>query len=322
MGVAAAHGVGRLGDLQGIGTMDAAAGVVRVVGDGLDVVVGERIEMLASLTLVTGAGEDVVKVRDDAGRVEELAVCVVVEPPRIARTLGEDLEDVAGRVIAPDAGVDLLALGFGRTRLADDGVREHAVVTVEPAVRTPDEAIERLVRVMEAPAVEQHDRLAGLIVGVLRDEKELRGRADPDAAVTDFDARDEIETFLEDRDLGVRAILLYVLEDQDAVGALPVRTLLRIGHAFHDPKTAAFVEAHRDRLDHLGFGRDERDLEAFRQRHRLHRIGRALAGLVGARGDADGGTGGQRRGGDASRCEKECEESHGGVSRRLRRKST
>ena len=278
--------------------------------------------MLAGLTLVTGAREDVVKVRDDAGRIEEFAVRVEVEAPRIARALGEDLEDLAGGMEAPDARVDLLALGVGRARLAHDGVREHAMVAVEPAVGTPDETIERLVRVLEAPAVEQHDRIAGLVVSILRNEEELWSRADPDAAVADFDARDQVESFLEDRDLSVGAVLLHVFQDQDTVGALPVRTLLRIRHPLHDPETAAFVEAHRDRLHDLGFGGDERDLKARRERHRLHRIGRSLASLVGARGDADGGTGGQRRGGDASGCEKECEESHGGVSRRLRRQRT
>ena len=256
--------------------------------------------------------------RDDAGRVEELALRIVVEAPRVARALGEDLEGVARRVITPDAGVDLLALGVRRAGLADDRMSEHAVVAVEPAVGAPDETVERLVRVVEAPAVEQHDRLARLVVGVLRDEEEFRGRADPHAAMADFDARDQIEAFLEDRDLGVGAVLLHVLQDEDAVGALPVRTFLRIGHAFHDPETAAFVEAHRDRLDDLGLGRDERDLEARRKRHRLHRLDRSLARLIRPWRDPLGRSGRQRRGGETGGCEEERDETHGGGEGRIR----
>ena len=300
--------------------MDTAARVMRVVGDRLDVVVGERIEVLARLTLVAGAGQDVIQVRDHAGRVEELAASVVIEAPRIARALGEDLEDTAGRVEAPDAGVDLHALFVGRTRLADDRVREHAVVAVEPAVRTPDEAVERLVRVVEAPAIEQHDRLARLIVGVLRDEEEFRRRADPDAAMADLDARDEVESVLEDRDLGVTAVLLHVFQNQDAIGAGTIGTLLRVGHPFHDPEAAAFVEAHRDRLDDLGFGRHQRDLEARGERHRLHRVGRRLAALISAGSDAFDRTGRQGRRGEAGGNEEEREESHGGVPLRLGRR--
>jgi hypothetical protein len=62
---------------------------------------------------------------------------------------------------------------------------------------------------MEAPAVEKYDRFAGLVVGILGDEQEFRSRTDPHAAVADFDARDEIEAFHEDRDLqAVRTVLL------------------------------------------------------------------------------------------------------------------
>ena len=311
--MAAADAVGAFGDLRDDRLMDARAGVVRVVGDRLDVVVGEGIEVLAGLTLVAGGRKDMIEVRDHAGRIEELAPRIEIEAPGIARAFGEDLEDVAGRVEAPDSGVDLHALLVGRTRLADDRVREHAVVTVEPAIRTPDKAVERLVRVVEAPAVEQHDWLARLVVDVLRDEEEFRSRADPDAAVADFDAGDEIESVLEDRHLGVTAVLLHVFQDQDPIGASTVGTFLRVGHAFHDPEAAAFVEAHRDRLDDLGLGRDERDLETRGERHGLHRVGRCLAGLISTRGDVFDRTGRQGRSGGAGGNEEECEESHGGV---------
>ena len=77
------------------------------------------------------------------------------------RAVGEHLEDVPRRMIAPDAGVDRDAVLVRRARLADARVREDAVAAVEPAVRPPDERVERLVRVLVAPAVEQNLRLAG-----------------------------------------------------------------------------------------------------------------------------------------------------------------
>ena len=319
VGVTAADDIGAFWDLERIRAMDPAARVVRMVGNRLDVVVGERIEVLARLTLVAGAGQDMIQMRDHTGRIEEFAAGVVVETPRVTRAFRKDLEDMAGWMEAPDPGVDLHALRVGNARLADHRVGEHAVITVEPAVRTPDEAVERLMRVLETPAIKQHDGLARLIVGVFGDEEEFRGRTDPHTAVADFDARDEIESVLKDRDLRIGAILLHVFQNQDAIGAATIGALLRVGHAFHDPEAAAFVEAHRDWLDHLGLGRDERDLEAFRQRHRLHRLGWRLAVLISAGGDAYDRAGRQGRGGDAGVNEKEREESHGGVPTRLGR---
>ena len=132
-----------------------------MVGDRLDVVEGVRIEVLAGLPLVAGARNHVIQVRDDAGGRERVAVVVEVEAPRIAGALGEDLEGLPGRVIAPDRAVELLTLGIRRSRLADVRVREDAVAAVEPAVGAPREGVERLVGVLIAPAVEQHLRRAG-----------------------------------------------------------------------------------------------------------------------------------------------------------------
>src|SRR5205085_8150284 len=101
VGVAAAERVG----LQAVAVVPLVAGVVAMVGDRLDVVVGVGVEVLAGLPLVAGAGNDVKDVRDYAGGGEEVAVLVVVEAPGVARAVGKDLELVPHRMIAPDAGV-------------------------------------------------------------------------------------------------------------------------------------------------------------------------------------------------------------------------
>ena len=295
----AAMGMTAPGLVRAVGLDDAALGgtmhdgprEVRVVGDGLDVVVGVGLEMLAGLTLVTGAGQDVIKVRDHAGRDEHLSAGVEVQAPRVARALGEDLEGAGPRVEAPDAGVDLAALLGRRTRLADDGVGEYTVAAVEPAIGAPGEAVQGLMGVLHRPTIEHHLGLARAILRVLGDEEQFGRRADPDAAVADLDAAHEVEAFEEDRALGVRAVAVHVLEDEDAVAPLALAALAGVGHTLDDPETAAFVEAHRDRLHHARLGGHQRDLEAGGQGHRLHRLGGCLPVLVVLQRDAPGGTG-------------------------------
>ncbi len=297
-------------DLGDLGAVHPAAREVRVIGDRADVVVGEGIEMLAGLTLVACAGQHVVEVRDDAGRDEEVAAGVVIQPPGIAAALGEHFEDMARRVVAPDPRVDLHPTVVRRAGSADDGMREDPVAAVEPAVRPPHEAVERLVRVMAAPAVKEHLRLAGAVLRVLRDEEQLRRLADPDPAVSDLDAADEVEPLDEDRRLGIGAVALDVLEDEDAVRALPLRTLARVASPLRDPETAALVEAHRDRLHDPRLGGEHLGPEAGRQRHRLHGFLRREPVAVLGEGHALGRTHG--RSGVEKRDEDEAEQrSHG-----------
>ena len=173
VGVAAAEGVGVVVGEAGAGgfvEVDVgaqAAGVVGVVGDGLDVFVGVRVEVLAGLALVAAAGDDVVEVGDDAGGDEPFAMLVVVEAPGVAGAVGEDFEFVADGVVAPDAGVEGLAFGVGGAGFADAAVGEDAVATVEPAVGAPDEGVEGFVGVLGAPAVEEG-------VGLKREAGDLR----------------------------------------------------------------------------------------------------------------------------------------------------
>jgi hypothetical protein len=58
-------------------------------------------------------------------------------------------------MVTPHAGIDGLALVIRRARLADAAVREDAMAAIQPAVRAPDEAVERFVGVLRAPAVEE-----------------------------------------------------------------------------------------------------------------------------------------------------------------------
>src|SRR5207245_2550542 len=110
------------------------AQVVQMVGNGRDVGIGEGIEMAPCLPIVARALDDVKHVRNDASRGKGLAVIVEIDSPGITGPLGENLELVPERMIAPDAGIDGNPLVRRRPRLADLRVREDAVATVEPAV--------------------------------------------------------------------------------------------------------------------------------------------------------------------------------------------
>ena len=131
----------------------AAAGPVDVVGAGLDQVVEVGVEVLAVHPLEVGAGDDVEEVRDHAVGDEHLAVVVEVEAPGVGRAVGDGLEDLPGRVIAPDAAVD-------RRRASSSGVPglptrefdEDAVAAVEPAVGAPGQGVEHVVLGLDAPS--------------------------------------------------------------------------------------------------------------------------------------------------------------------------
>ena len=251
VGVAAAERVG----LEAVADVPLVAGVVPVVGDGFDVVIGVRVEVQAALPLVAGTRNDVQEVGDDAGGGEEVAVLVVVEAPGVGGAVGIDFELVADGVITPDAGVERDSLVGGGARLADFAVREDAVTAVEPAVGAPDEAVERFVGVFVAESVEEdsgtgwdvfwrrkHWRDASatrpdwfavwLIVGVfVGNKEEIGGGTDPDAAEAEFQAADEVEAFVEDGAFVEGAVEIGVFEDEDAVAAFVARLRARRGYS-------------------------------------------------------------------------------------------
>src|SRR5690606_21306559 len=112
-----------------------------------------RVEMLPRLALIARSLNDVIEVGNDAGGNERMPAVVEVDPPRIARSFGKNLELVPLRVITPYAGVDLHTFVIRRSWFADLRMGEDAMAAVEPAVGSPAEGVQRLVRVVVAPAV-------------------------------------------------------------------------------------------------------------------------------------------------------------------------
>ena len=195
-----------------------------------------------------------------------------------------------------------LALVVGRAGLADVRVREHAVAAVEPAVGSPDERVQRLVRVLAAPAVEQdfrpggtslgnatpgrgiglHRHAVGHVVAVLvGDEHQIRRRADPHAAEAELQPADQVQTLDKDLARVVPAVAVGVFEDQNAVAALALRRTPRVFVGLGDPQPAAVVDRHGDRLMHVRLAGEKRDLENPRAPSSPRRLSRATGRRTG-----------------------------------------
>src|SRR5262249_46092698 len=109
----------------------SAAGVA--VRSVIEVTVGVRVVQGAVLAeqLPVVAALDAVQEDEAAviGAVQQVAVAIEVEAPRVAAALTEQLEFPRPRMIAPDALLKLDAADVGRHRAA--------LATVQPAVRAP-----------------------------------------------------------------------------------------------------------------------------------------------------------------------------------------
>ncbi len=162
-------------------------------------------------------------------------------------------------------------------------MREHAVGAVQPAIRSPAKGVQRLVRVLVAPSVEQHPRRPGrpIAARLHRDEQEVGGRADPDASESDLEAADEIELVGEHLAPVEPAVAVRVLEDEDAIAAFALGRPQRVAVRFRHPQAAAIVERERDRTDDVGLGGGQRHREPLGHGHRARRFGARQARMGG-----------------------------------------
>ena len=256
-------------------------GAVTVVGDGLDIVVDGGVDVFAPLAVVDAAGDDVPEMRNHAGGDKHLAVVVEIETPRIAETVGDNFEAILRRMIAPDAAVDVLAVNhrdlFGKRLalfeefsavggFADRRAGREALAAIEPAIGPPVEAVERFMAVLDAPAGETNlDGGVSLVVAVLvRDEEEIRRRAEPETVEAHRDGRGKRDAFDEDL-AGVEfPVAVGVFEDDDAAVAVVGEAGLAgfVVAIFRDPHAPAVVPAKGHRLGDHRFGGGEFRFEA------------------------------------------------------------
>ena len=119
---------------------------------------------------------------------------------------------------APDPGVEIDTFVFGSARLSNEGVGENALATVEPAVGSPDETVERFVSVMHAPAVEKNFGFGVRNIVTIRvgDEDKIRWSSKVNTTVSDCDTGSEGD-FIVKEFFGVKdAVAIGVLENLDS----------------------------------------------------------------------------------------------------------
>ena len=244
---------------------------VHMVADRVQVVVYVRIEMPPGLPDHAGAGNDVVQVRNDAGRQEQLSIRIPIQSPGIAGAVRKYLENVLRRVIPPYARIELRALGVFCARFANVRVGEHAVGTVEPAVRSPHEGIQRLVGVVVAEPVQQHLRGAcGPIPRCVdRDVEQIGRRSNPYSPESQFQAAHQIQPLHEDFPHIESPVSIGVFEDENPVFSFAFRRPDRVGPPLDDPYAPPVVERHRNGIDDIRFRRRQLHAEAVRYGHRL-----------------------------------------------------
>ena len=157
---------------------------------------------------------------------------------------------------------------------------KHAVAAVKPAVGPPDEAVQRLVRVLIAPAVEQHLRRAvGAVVAVgIGNEQQLRRCADPDAAEAHSNPLTRFS-------FSANTVRLSNWPSPSASSKIRIRSwasasgsAARIAVGLGDPQPAAIVDGHGDRLPHVRLAGKSGDRKALGQ---LHGLGRGLGRQAG-----------------------------------------
>jgi hypothetical protein len=85
---------------------------------------------------------------------EQLAVLVVIESPLIAPAGGKNLELMADGVIPPDTRPQFGPFIVWGSGLSNAGVIEHTLVSIEPAIRSPQKAVQAFVRILVAKAVQ------------------------------------------------------------------------------------------------------------------------------------------------------------------------
>ena len=119
-----------------------------------------------------------------------MAVVIKPDAPLIAAPLREQFKPLLDGMVSPPAGVKLDPLLIGRARLANVGMSENAVAAIQPAVRPPNEAIQRLMAVVHPPAIEDDFRgtIGNVIAIAIRNKEQIRRRANPDASKAFFDA--------------------------------------------------------------------------------------------------------------------------------------
>ena len=95
---------------KGIRQIDPGSPVsrpVRMVNNRANVLINIGVEVATSLSMVDATWDNVKHVRNDAGGDEEITFGVIVDSPRIAKSVSDHLKTIFGRMISPDSAIDV-----------------------------------------------------------------------------------------------------------------------------------------------------------------------------------------------------------------------
>ena len=259
-----------------------------MIRDRLDIGVDVRIEVLSALALIDAAGHHVPEMGDDTRAHQQLALGVVVDAPGIAEAVRDDLEAILRRVVAPHAAVDLDAVAAQDVRgkrippreqpalprpASDFRMRGESLQAVEPAVRSPMEAVHHLVSIRMPQPVSRTSMSVdvGLVVAVaIGHEEEIRWRADEDAVEADRQSGRKNNPSM--KTLRLSATPSRSVSSRMRMRLLPAlekpRPLRFVVEVLRHPEAATIVPAEGHRADDHRFAGPRVDRESVDGRHR------------------------------------------------------
>src|SRR5690554_4625585 len=115
---------------KGIGLIDpgpAMGGPMSMVGDGFDVFIDIRVEMLSPLPVVNSSWNDMPQVRYYTSGNKQLPLGIIINTPVIAEAMCDHFKTVLDRMVPPDPAVDVYPFGFKQV------FREFIIVVVQPS---------------------------------------------------------------------------------------------------------------------------------------------------------------------------------------------
>ncbi len=240
-----------------------------VVGVLVDLGVGPRVGIDRVRADEVRAGDHVPEVAVDRVDEEQLAERVPVVAPGVGRAVGEDLEALAARVIAPEAAADGHAERFGRAGRADLARRRRPAAAIEPAVGAPVAGRWRRCDssrlATEKPSSTTSAGPSGTSSPSRSGRNSNRGGQSSQTPPKPSSTLASICTSSVKTVAPVEpAVAVGVFEDQDAVAEPEVELLglLGVGVVLGDPEPPAAVPGHGDRVLDVGLGGEDRDVES------------------------------------------------------------
>ena len=119
-----------------VAAMRSCTQIVKMVRNRWYVCIGMRIEVLTRLAAITRLINDVVQVRNHAGRSKSFSVLIEVHTPGIASSMGKHIKLMLQRMVSPDPSVNLGSFRVWCTRFSNIGMREYTVASIQPTVRS------------------------------------------------------------------------------------------------------------------------------------------------------------------------------------------